>query len=412
MGRGKSGSGVDVHKGSLRIRFTYSGKRYAEILPLKPNAANIKAAERIADDLRQRIKFGTFDYAAVFPNSKNAPKQDVLPPQNLRDYADNWLKTLTGEKSTLDGYRTQIENFWLGVTVTENKRDIQLGDLAVTAVRHTHIATAIALKAQAGVSGKTTNNLLIPIRNLFEAARADGLIEVSPIAKVKNRKHQKAPPDPFTRAEMDMILAHIETHYPPCIHAYFLFAFATGLRPSELIALRWGDMDWNRQTVTVSRAHVRHQDKGTKTHKIREVDLNDLALAALTRQKAATFMKGLSANVFSSPEGKPWLSERRLREDFFHPALRATGIRLRKAYNTRHTFATINLMAGTNPAYIASQLGHADTTMLFKHYAKWIKGADSGAEAAKSRAAFGAWKPGELVPDWSPQNVMPITPRG
>jgi integrase len=145
--------------------------------------------------------------------------------------------------------------------------------------------------------------------------------------------------------------------------------------------------------VTVSRAHVRHQEKGTKTHKVRDVDLNDMAVAALTRQKAATFMRGVNARVFCSPEGEPWLSERRLREDFFHPALRACGIRLRKAYNTRHTFATINLMAGVNPAYIATQLGHADTTMLFKHYAKWIKEADSGAEAAKAAAAFGDCHP-------------------
>ena len=137
-----------------------------------------------------------------------------------------------------------------------------------------------------------------------------------------------------------------------------------------------------------------------------------MAVAALTRQKVATFMKGPNAHVFCSPESKPWLSERRLRENYFHPTLRATGIRLRKAYNTRHTFATINLMAGINPAYIASQLGHADTTMLFKHYAKWIKGADSGAEAAKSRAALGAGKTLDLVPNWSPNNVMPITSRG
>jgi integrase len=408
MGRGKLGSGVDVHKGSLRIRFTYNGKRCAEVLALKPNSANIKAAERMSGEIRQKLALGVFDYAATFPNSKKAPKQEVKPPQLLRDYAKNWLKTLTGEKSTLDGYKSQIDNFWLTVMVTEEDQELQLGDLAVTAVRHTHIATAVAVKAKAGVSGKTTNNLLIPIRNLFEAVKADELIEISPIAKVKNRKHQKPPPDPFTREEMDKILGHMESHYPYVIHDYFQFSFSTGLRPSEVIALHWGDIDWNRRTVTVSRAHVRHQDKGTKTHNVRDVDLNDLAVAALTRQKVATFMKGINAHIFCSPESKPWLSERRLREDYFHPALRATGIRLRKAYNTRHTFATINLMAGINPAYIASQLGHANTTMLFKHYAKWIKGADSGAEAAKSRAAFGAGKPLGLVPNWSPGKVQKI----
>ena len=105
---------------------------------------------------------------------------------------------------------------------------------------------------------------------------------------------------------------------------------------------------------------------------------------------------GPDAVIFCSPEGKRWLSERRLREAFFKPCLRALGIRQRKAYNTRHTYATVALMAGVNPSYIARQLGHANTAMLFKHYAKWIDGADSGLEAAKMNGVFGR----ELAQNW------------
>jgi len=46
-------------------------------------------------------------------------------------------------------------------------------------------------------------------------------------------------------------------------------------------------------------------------------------------------------------------------------------------------------MAGVNPAYIARQPGHANTAMLFKHYSKWIEGADSGLEARKLNHVFG-----------------------
>lgn len=59
------------------------------------------------------------------------------------------------------------------------------------------------------------------------------------------------------------------------------------------------------------------------------------------------------------------------------------------AYQTRHTFATLALMAGVNPAYIARQLGHANTAMLFKHYSKWIDGADAGREKSKLNGVFG-----------------------
>jgi integrase len=258
----------------------------------------------------------------------------------------------------------------------------------LTAVNHTDIATAIAEKAEEGATGKTTNNLLIPVRAMFEAAKADGKITVSPVASVHNRKHQKMPPDPFTRDEMDTIVGRL-VRYPDVIVNYFLFAFTTGMRPSELIALRWGDIDWNRCTAQVSRAQVRHKEKGTKTHQVRDVDLSDLAMSALVAQKPRTFLKGPDEPIFCDPAGERWLSERRLREDFFHPALKACGIRRRPAYNTRHTYATVALMAGVNPAYIARQLGHANTAMLFKHYAKWIEGADSGLEARKLNLVFG-----------------------
>ncbi len=53
------------------------------------------------------------------------------------------------------------------------------------------------------------------------------------------------------------------------------------------------------------------------------------------------------------------------------------GIRWRKAYQTRHTYATVALMAGVPPAYIASQLGNS-VKMLLDRYARWIPGGDQG----------------------------------
>jgi integrase len=341
----------------------------------------VNAAERLSAEIRERIVLGAFDYAATFPNSKYA-KAEPAPIATFSEYAETWKKTLTGEKSTLLGYRSQMQTFWIP----------ELGDKPLPEVKHSDIATAVAKKAAAGATAKTTNNLLIPIRALFAAAEADGLVETNPATKVHNRRHQKEPPDPFMRGEMERILAHMEEHYHSAVVNYFEFAFMTGMRSSELIALRWGDVDWNNRTIQVRRALVRHQTKGTKTHSVRDVDLNDLAHAALIRQKQHTFMRGPNEPIFSCPEGKPWLSERRLREQFFQPTLKACGIRQRKAYNTRHTYATVALMSSINPAYIARQLGHTTPAMLFKHYAKWIVGADSGAEAKKLNNVFNASK--------------------
>jgi integrase len=51
--------------------------------------------------------------------------------------------------------------------------------------------------------------------------------------------------------------------------------------------------------------------------------------------------------------------------------LKKLGIRERRMYDMRHTFATFGLMSGVNPAYLAKQLGHS-IEEFFKTYSRWI----------------------------------------
>lgn len=57
-------------------------------------------------------------------------------------------------------------------------------------------------------------------------------------------------------------------------------------------------------------------------------------------------------------------------------------IRERRQYDTRHTYATMCLMAGMNPAFIANQLGHS-VQMLLSTYAKWLNSTSDWAELQK-----------------------------
>ena len=54
------------------------------------------------------------------------------------------------------------------------------------------------------------------------------------------------------------------------------------------------------------------------------------------------------------------------------PALQRAVLRLRSAYQTRHTFASNALAAGENPAWISAMLGHRSAEMLFEVYARWV----------------------------------------
>jgi integrase len=219
----------------------------------------------------------------------------------------------------------------------------------------------------------------------------DELIDRSPLERIKSQKHQKREPDPFDREETERILTYMHERYDEQVWNWYEFAFGTGMRPSEQIVVQWRDVDWKRQSIRVERARVRAVEKSTKTRTVRDVDLTPRMMAVLRRQKAHSFMRGLDSPIFINPvTNTPWPDVQDQRKLYFHPALRALGIRSRDAYQTRHTYATTALMGGVNPAYIARQLGHKSAAMLFRHYSKWIDHADYGREAAKLNQIYGS----------------------
>lgn len=79
------------------------------------------------------------------------------------------------------------------------------------------------------------------------------------------------------------------------------------------------------------------------------------------------------AEIFQNPNTRrPWNDSRAQYDNFWLPALAACRIPARRAYQTRHTFATLRLMLGAVPAYIAAQLGHMTPEMVYKTYSRWI----------------------------------------
>ncbi|AYY55113.1 site-specific integrase [Acinetobacter baumannii] len=162
---------------------------------------------------------------------------------------------------------------------------------------------------------------------------------------------------------------------------YFVVAFWTGCRPSEIIALTWQDVDFLNKQIHINKGRVNGvQQETTKTNKARFVDLNDFAFEAFQQLRLLTYFK--YEHVFICDEtGEEFTTQKSLSEKFV-AALKANGIRYRPAYNTRHTYATVCLMNGLNPVYVASQLGHS-LVMLMKRYAKWINSDKNKEEIAK-----------------------------
>lgn len=128
----------------------------------------------------------------------------------------------------------------------------------------------------------------------------------------------------------------------------------------------------------------------TKTKHQRVILLDERALNALAQARRMAQLRRMASKsahpdspfVFQPSKGGLWINEPSVTIRHFKAALKALDIRERRQYDTRHTYATMCLMAGMNPAFIANQLGHS-VEMLLSTYAKWISSSSDWRELEK-----------------------------
>ncbi|BDB70271.1 hypothetical protein Cthiooxydans_26830 [Comamonas thiooxydans] len=87
---------------------------------------------------------------------------------------------------------------------------------------------------------------------------------------------------------MEKIIDHARANFAPTVANLIAFRFFSGLRTSEMVALRWQSIDCNKMQVLTHKAVVKGLRKQAKTNKARLVSLNSRALDALERQKEQT----------------------------------------------------------------------------------------------------------------------------
>lgn len=364
MGKRADHPGVEIRPGGLRVFFRYQNKLHREPLRLPVTPANIKHAARLVSTINAQIRAGIFDYAATFPESKNVRHGSATMAQ----YVAAWRQLQTHlAPSTLKSYTSALRV--LDRFAGCHPKEVTASKLGVAVLDH-GFKTA-----------KGRNNAISPLRGVFALIQRDGIIASNPADDLKFAKVQQGEPDPLTTDEIEAVLAWFRANRAPQVENYFEFAIFTGMRTSELLGLQWGDVDLRRGVARVHRVVVNGDDKATtKTARARDVELTDRALAALKRQKAHTFVGG--GRIFDDPvTGKPFVDDKAPRL-LWNACLKALGLRARVAYQTRHTWVTMALMAGANPVWVAAQAGHS-VQMTLRTYGKWIMGADRGRELAK-----------------------------
>lgn len=371
MGKKKLPTGVEDRGDHYRIWFMWEGRRCREPVPNFPHTpAGAAQAGRLRAEIAQKIKLGVFDskeYLRLFPDSANVFR--AKEGRTFGEVAQRWLDLVEVSEATRNEYKKILNRNWMPWLNTKDVADIKRSDIRQI------------IKENKFPSAKTRNNALTPCRAVFALAVDDELCPANPCEGIKNTKHQKEPPDPFSASERDTILEHFKTHEHPIWHSYFTLAFYAGLRsPSEITGLLWDAVDLKRGYVRIARkmALAKVVDQ-TKTAVVRDVILPAEAIAALKAMRSYTYLK--HEHVFVHPvTGEPLRYQKPI-NNIWRKVMKATGIRYREPYNCRHTCATQWIMAGANPVFVAKQLGHS-VQMTLTIYAKWINAQGDAAQLA------------------------------
>jgi integrase len=220
------------------------------------------------------------------------------PVPLLAEYAATWLESIRGlvRPRTYEGYAYRLERHILPRFGQRRLDEIGVDD----------ILALIGELREGGYSGWSIRSILTPLSRLFSHAVRRDVIPVSPISKLDRTERPtvwKREQRVLNSDEIPRILDAATPRYRTLIAT----AILTGLRQSELLGLRWRNIDFEEEIIRVRSALDRHgNDVPPKTeHAVRDVILIPTLATILREHRETSPFKSADDYVFASRVGTP-----------------------------------------------------------------------------------------------------------
>ncbi len=360
-----------VRNGKLMIDFRYRGVRCREQTSLTNNERNRRRVTKIIRQIDAEMELGTFDYAKYFPNSSRV-QQFLEHDRRLSELNSRTPKFDQFAQSWLEENEVRWRRSYFATTSGTVRKYLipRFGEQYLDQIKRGEILEFRAelrkrrLKNGRTLSPDRVNHIISPLRMMLDEAalRYDFM---SPMSGIKGLPVGRSDVEPFTLDEVQTILAAVR----PDFRSYYTVRFFTGMRTGEIDGLQWRYIDFDRCEILIRQALVDGELGATKTDgSARDILMSGPVKEALTEQHKVT---GHLDFVFSNAAGNP-LCHRNVTKRVWYPILRHLGLRKRRPYQSRHTAATLWLASGENPEWVARQLGHTTTEMLFRRYSRFI----------------------------------------
>lgn len=335
-------------------QFIYRRRVIGTVKQFKNKAATRKATAGLVREINSqdlRVKFTTMTLAQLAEHYR----QRELRPSNLdKNYST---------KAAYDCYlRKWIVPRW--------------GEHRLPSVRASEVEEWLRSLELAQATRSKIRNVMSVVFN--HAIRHD-LYDRNPISQVRQSAKRRATPCVLGSAEIQAMLAELTG----VNHLLVLLAASTGLRQSELFALKWKDLDFESKQASVTRSIV-HQVVGrckTETSQ-KPVPLDTRLITALRKWRRETRYRSPEDWVFASPSSggkRPFWGQQIMRRRIF-PVARRLGIRLTGWHTFRHSYSTLLCHAGTNLKVIQELLRHSTIRMTLDTYTQAVTAAKRAAQ--------------------------------
>jgi integrase len=300
-------------------------------------------------------------------------------PLTFGEYAQKWFAEGAARRrwkpSTVLQYRS------LQRRLIEHFGHYQLG-----AIRPRHIAEYVA-RQRVDLGPSVARDLAL-LHAIFKTAVREELVESNPAA---GAEYPKSPRRRWRILEPVEVSRVFKAFTDGQARTVFLTLVLTGVRRSELQALRWRDVDLIENVLRV-------RDSKTEDG-IRSIALSTTLVEELWQHRRRSSFQGADELVFCHPERGTTYRACTF-EEALRTALAVAGVegRIRAFHDLRHTAITNDAAAGANPVALMTKAGHSDmkTTRIYMHLAGQVfrdeaerlqarlLGADEDPEAAEN----------------------------
>lgn len=257
----------------------------------------------------------------------------------------------------------------------------RIGAQRLDQLRNTHVQRVYNEMAAEGLSGRTVHVTHAVVRQAFAQAVRWRELAVNPADGTVLKRWEQSQKIALTR---DQVRAFLKAAESDPLAVFFHVGFATGMRPGELLALRWEDVDLDAPAIAVTHSLERlggradWRLKETKAGRSRVVPIPREVARRLQAHRATQARRALRRKaealyrdhgfVFAGRFGEP-LETRNISRRHLKPILAAAKLPAEfRLYDMRHTCATLLAAARENPRVIADRLGHSGIEITLNTY--------------------------------------------